>query len=140
VLEAEDGVPRLVSICRVLDGELGASVACTKDELIDAAVATDCQNLTALSGYAHLVVAERMRARGFDSYAVNREIDKTEAMLSCAKLGGNHPWLPRAQWLKRRVNWREYLGLGAGVTGISVVILVAAALFHVITTLDAGMF
>ena len=130
VIGNEMNVPKLLKLVRIVDRKLGVTPMCTTDELLARAVEVDSQILSALSGYSHLVTAERMHAQGFDRDAINREIDKAEAMLSHANLGGNSPWLPRAQKLKRKVNLRSYVGLGFAIVALLALLLVAGAAYR----------
>lgn len=140
VLEQETRIPKLLRLCDAVDNEMGATSADTTNDLIDRAVATDCKPLTVLSGYAHLLAAEKMKEQGFKVDAINREIDKAEAMLSFANLGGRHPWLPRAQNLKRRVNLKAYVCLGVAVFGLMAVPVVSGIIYQLILSLDMDIF
>lgn len=135
VLESEKRIPNLMKLCKTIDQQMNASSLCTADQLVDLAANYD-QPLIALSGYGHLLMAEQMRDRGFDVDSINREIDKAEAMLSLAHLGGNHPWLPRAQKLKRIVNLKSYTKLGISILGLLAVILLAGVVYRYICDHD----
>jgi hypothetical protein len=140
VLENEHRISHLLRIADVIDQEFGVSSACDVGTLMPNVLKTDCKLLTIVSGYAHLLVAEHMNEQGFDKPSINREIDKAEALLDYAHLGGNHPWLPRAQWLKRRVNWREYLNLGFTIGKLLCVIVFCGMVYRFFSTSDVGFF
>jgi hypothetical protein len=136
VLEQSTRVPQLLRVSDVIDAEFGAHSASTTRALMEQVVQRDSKVLAALSGYAHLLIAERMAEQQFDKDSINREIDKAEALLSYTNLGGRHPWLPRAQRMRRRINLRDYLRLGVTVIELLAVILVAGAVYNLLRTLD----
>jgi hypothetical protein len=140
VLEREHRIPSLLQIIEVIDSQFGVNPACDADMLMENVVRVNCRPLTVVSGYAHLLAAEHMRDQGFDKTSINREIDKAEALLHHAHLGGNHPWLPRAQSLKRRLNWREYAGLGLAIAKLLAVIVVSGIVYHILNTSDIDFF
>ena len=137
VVEKEVNIPKLLKISRVIDAEFGVTPMCSADELVREAVKVDSRTLSALSGYSHLLIAERMHEQGFDNRAINREIEKAEAMLSHANLGGGSTWLPRAQKLKRIVNWRSYAGLGLGIVALVALVIAAGLGYRFIV--DTGL-
>jgi hypothetical protein len=126
IVQNEHRIPELVRIASNIDEVIGVSGDCDRDTLMSVAVTVNYHPLLALSGFAHLVLAEHMHAEGCDLEPLNREIDKAESLLHYLRLGGNHPWLPRAQWLKRRVNWKDYLMLLLRVFMLLGLILFAA--------------
>ena len=136
VVEKESKIPNLLKVLSIIDSQFGVSSVCSTDELIDHALKTNCRQLTALSGYVHLIAAEKMREQGFDTDAMNREVEKAEALLSYANLGQNHPWLSRAKYLRRRVNWKAYGKLVLSVIELAALIIGIGFIARLIRNLD----
>ncbi|KAH0790394.1 hypothetical protein GPJ56_005690 [Histomonas meleagridis] len=107
---------------------------------MDAALKVDNKDLIVLSGYAHLLLAEQMHKQGFDKKSINSQSSKAESLLYYANMGGNHPLLPRAMRLKRRVNWKSYTKLVVSCIALLAIILLVCYLYGYISNLDFDFF
>jgi hypothetical protein len=136
VLEQTTNVSRLIRISHVIDSEFGSDSTSTTAALMTRVLEVKSKELTALSGYAHLLIAEQMHSQDFDKSSINRELEKAEALLDYAHLGGRHPWLPRAQRLKRRVNLRDYVTLGIAIFSLLMLLLIVGVVYNFIQTSD----
>jgi hypothetical protein len=146
VLEQTTKVSQLIRISTVIDSEFGDGTASSASwlspthDFMTRAVETNSKELCALSGYAHLLLAEKMHRQNFDKASINRELEKAEALLDFAHLGGRHPWLPRAQRLRRRLNLGDYLRLGGAVISILVLLIAIGGLYRYVRTSDIAFF
>jgi hypothetical protein len=140
VLEQTANVSHLIRISHVIDSEFGSDSTATTESLMTRVIEVESKELTALSGYAHLLIAEQMNSQGFDKVSINRELEKAEALLDYAHLGGRHPWLPRAQRLKRRVNLRDYLKLGITIFSLLTLFIIIGIVYNFIQTSDTSFF
>jgi hypothetical protein len=140
LIEQTAKVSQLIRISTVIDSEFGVNATSTTRDLMTQAIEADSKELCALSGYAHLFLAERMHHQGFDKDSVNRELDKAEALLDFARLGGRHPWLPRAQRLRRRLNLVAYLRLGGIFISLLALLLAIGGIYRYARSSDLSFF
>ena len=140
VIENETDVKRFHKIIGIIDSNFGVTSDPTTNELMDAAMKVGNRDLIVLSGYAHLLLAEQMYKKGFDKKSINKQLSKAEALLYYANMGGNHPLLPRAMRLKRRVNWKSYTKLVLSCIALLGIILLIGYLYRYISNLDFDFF
>ena len=127
LLEHEKRPVKLLKLVKVIDKELDSDSSMDLNTYMRNAVKhEDDKTLITLSGYSHLLLAERMYNLKYCKRDINKEIDKSCALLDLANRGGNHPYLPRAVKLKRKVNCASYTRLVLIVIFISFMILFIA--------------
>lgn len=140
VIEKEENISHFIKYIKLIDNQFGVSNNCSTNELMQSAINCENRDLIVLSGYAHLLLAELMTAQSYDVDDINKEINKAEALLDFANLGGNHPLLPRTMKLKRRVNWKSFLGLGISCAVLLILLLVIGFIYRFIIDNDINIF
>jgi len=109
IIEKEKRPIKLLKVIKAIDAEFDAHFSDDLKTLMYKVVKDHDRTLITLAGYAHLLLAESMIGKKFSKEEINLELDKAIAILDVANRGGNHPLLPRAVSLKRRLNLRKYI-------------------------------
>lgn len=136
VLEQETRVPKFHKMIDVIDNQFDSKSSSDLNVLMRNVQVANDRSLAALSGYAHLLLAEQMYQQKFDKNSINKEIDKATALLDYAHLGGKHPWLPRAMKLKRKINCLDYIKLCSSVILLVIAIIGAGLTYRYIMDSD----
>jgi hypothetical protein len=118
---------------KIIDNEMGADSAMGIKEYMKIASNFEKEkNFITFAGYSHLLLAEKMVEKKYSKEDINFELDKAVALLDLANRGGNHPLLPRAMKLKRKINLRSYIKLVISCVSIAGLILLSAGLYRFI--------
>ena len=140
IIKKETNIPRFFKYIKIIDAEFGVSRFATTEELMESVVLLNNKELTVLSGYAHLLLAEQLKKQNYDLVDINKEISKAEALLDFANLGGNSPLLPRVMKLKRRVNWKSFTDLVISCVIMLSIIVLIGILYQYMTNNDIDIF
>ena len=129
LIENEKRPVKLSKIVNAIDHEFGAESSMDlKTYMTIASKYEDEKTLVTLAGYSHLILAERMVEKKYSKRDINFELDKACALLDLANRGGNHPYLPRAMKLKRKINCASYTKLIIAIIIFLIIVLIIAAL------------
>lgn len=140
IIKKEKNIPRFFKLIKIIDNEFGVSRFSSTKELMESVVLVNDKELTVLSGYAHLLLAEQLKAQNYDIIEINKEISKAEALLDFANLGGNSTLLPRVMRLKRRVNWKSFSDLVISCILILIIIVFIGLLIQYVNNSDIDIF
>ena len=138
VLENEREICNLTSLVEKVDCYFGIPTECDVNTLMNKIITDfkDERDMIVLSGYGHLLLAERLYQEKYNKKMINKQIKKAEALLDFANMGGRHPLLPRTMRLKRRVNWKAYSKLVITIMLLLILICFIAYLCGKIKNLD----
>lgn len=110
-LEQTTSVFGTQNLVKEADHLLGVVPNSDLDTILVASREIDDRMVDAVSGYAHLLLAERMDENKYPKDEIGLEVDKAAALLHLAELGSKHPLIPRVMKLKRRIYKRQYTKL-----------------------------
>ena len=127
LIEREQIPVKLAKMVKIIDNEMGVDSAMDVNTYMQVAQHYENEKtLVTLAGYSHLLLAEKMVEKKYSKKDINFELDKACALLDLANRGGNHPYLPRAMKLKRKVNRVDFTKLIFAIILICIVILIIA--------------
>lgn len=140
IIQKETKISQFFKYIKIIDAQFGVSRLSTTEELMESVVSVNDKQLTVLSGYAHLLLAEQLKMQNYDLSDINKEISKAEALLDFANLGGNSPLLPRVMKLKRRVNWKSFTDLVISSIVILLIIVLIGMIYQFVSNNDIDLF